>query len=62
MATPVETALTHYAAMSPQTASLVTVGVYPTTLNAVSVQRVATLMSFYGALPHPLTVANMIFR
>jgi NitT/TauT family transport system substrate-binding protein len=61
-ATPVQTALTDYARMTKETASLVTVGDYPTTLNAVSVQRVATLMSFYGALPHPLSVANMIFK
>jgi NitT/TauT family transport system substrate-binding protein len=60
-ATPVE-ALTHYASMSRQTASLVTMGVYPTTLNAANLQRVATLMSFYGALPHTLSVANMIFK
>jgi NitT/TauT family transport system substrate-binding protein len=62
MATPVEAALANYAGMTRQTASLVTMGVYPTTLNAASLQRVATLMSFYGALPHTLSVANMIFR
>jgi NitT/TauT family transport system substrate-binding protein len=56
------TALTHYAGMSYQTASLITVGAYPTSLRVASLQRVADLMSFYGALPHPLDVAHMIFR
>ncbi len=56
-----EAALTHYARMSDQTASLITMGTYPTTLKAASLQRVADLMSFYGALPHPLDVANMTF-
>jgi NitT/TauT family transport system substrate-binding protein len=62
MATPVEAALTHFTGMTPQTASLVTVGVYPTTLNTANLQRVADLMSFYGALPHALNVAPMTFR
>jgi NitT/TauT family transport system substrate-binding protein len=61
-ATPVVAALTHYASMPQQTASLVTMGEYPTALNTANLQRVATLMSFYGALPHALSVANMIFR
>jgi NitT/TauT family transport system substrate-binding protein len=61
-ATPVEAALRHYAGMPAETASLVTIGVYPTGLNAANLQRVADLMNFYGALPQPLTVANMVFR
>jgi hypothetical protein len=48
--------------MSRQTASLITVGAYPTSMKVASLQRVADLMSFYGALPHPLDVAHMIFR
>jgi NitT/TauT family transport system substrate-binding protein len=59
---PLAAALTHYAGMSRQTASLVTVGTYPTTLKAISLQRVADLMSFYGALPRPLDVAHMILH
>jgi len=48
--------------MSRQTASLITVGTYPTALKVASLQRVADLMSFYGALPQPLNVSQMIFR
>jgi NitT/TauT family transport system substrate-binding protein len=54
-------ALTRYTGMNHQTASLIGVGVYPTSLSVASLQRVADLMSFYGALPHPLDVAHMIF-
>jgi NitT/TauT family transport system substrate-binding protein len=57
----VKVALTHYMGMSRQTASLITVGVYPTSLKVSSLQRVADLMSFYGALPRPLDVAHMVF-
>jgi len=59
---PLNSALTHYAGMSHQTASLITVGVYPTSLRVTSLQRVADLMSFYGSLPHPLDVSKMVFR
>jgi NitT/TauT family transport system substrate-binding protein len=57
-----DAALPHSAGMGSETASLITVGSYPTTLKASSLQRVADLMSFYGALPRPLDVAQMIFR
>jgi NitT/TauT family transport system substrate-binding protein len=60
-AVPREAALTHYEGMSDQTASLITMGTYPTSLKAASLQRVADLMSFYGALPRPLEVAHMTF-
>lgn len=56
-----EAALTHYAGMGHQAAVLATVGVYPTSLSIASLQRVADLMSFYGALRRPLDVAHMIF-
>jgi len=48
--------------MDKQTASLITVGAYPTSLKVASLQRVADLMSFYGALTRPLDVSQMIFR
>ena len=57
---PLEAVLTHYAEMSRQTASLITVGQYPTALKVTSLQRVADLMSFYGALTHPLAVSHML--
>jgi NitT/TauT family transport system substrate-binding protein len=59
---PLNSALTHYAGMSRETASLITMGVYPTSLKVSSLQRVADLMSFYGSLPHPLDVSSMVFR
>ena len=59
---PLDNALTRSAGMSRETASLITVGVYPTSLKVASLQRVANLMSFYGALPRPLDVPGMIFR
>jgi NitT/TauT family transport system substrate-binding protein len=57
---PLEAALTHYAGMDKETASLITVGQYPTALKVTSLQRVANLMSFYGALPRPLIVSHML--
>jgi NitT/TauT family transport system substrate-binding protein len=59
---PLNNALTHYAGMSRETAALITVGVYPTSLRVTSLQRVADLMSFYGSLPRPLDVSTMVFR
>jgi NitT/TauT family transport system substrate-binding protein len=59
---PLNSALTHYAGMSRETAALITVGVYPTSLKVSSLQRVADLMSFYGSLPRPLDVSQMVFR
>jgi NitT/TauT family transport system substrate-binding protein len=59
---PLNNALTHYAGMSREAASLITVGVYPTSLKVSSLQRVADLMSFYGSLPRPLDVSRMVFR
>jgi len=46
--------------MGRETASLITVGQYPTALKVTSLQRVADLMSFYGALRHPLVVSHML--
>lgn len=59
---PLNNALTHGMGMSRETASLITVGVYPTSLRVASLQRVADLMSFYGSLTRPLEVSQMIFR
>jgi NitT/TauT family transport system substrate-binding protein len=57
---PLQAVLTHYAGMNRQTAALITVGQYPTALKVTSLQRVADLMSFYGALTHPLVVSHML--
>jgi NitT/TauT family transport system substrate-binding protein len=60
ISTPVQAALENYAAMDKQTASLVTIGSYPTTLAQGNVQRVANLMFFYGSLQTPLIVSGMV--
>src|SRR5215472_930569 len=57
---PLQAVLRHYAGMSRETASLITVGQYPTALKVTSLQRVADLMSFYGALDRPLVVSHML--
>jgi len=46
--------------MTMQSASLVTIGSYPTTLNAASLQRVADLMFNAEILTHSLNVRSMI--
>jgi NitT/TauT family transport system substrate-binding protein len=45
-----------------QSASLITIGSYPTTLNAASMQRVADLMFNFEVLPRALNVRSMIPR
>jgi NitT/TauT family transport system substrate-binding protein len=59
---PVQSALSHFDGMSPQIASLITLGLYPTSLKVTSLQRISSLMSFYGALRRTLVVSNMIFK
>jgi NitT/TauT family transport system substrate-binding protein len=59
---PVQAALASDEHMGAQTASLVTLGVYPTSLKASNLQRVASLMSSFNLLNPPLNVAKMIFR
>jgi NitT/TauT family transport system substrate-binding protein len=57
---PLQAAFRHYAGMNRETASLITVGQYPTALKVTSLQRVADLMQFYGALTTPLNVSHML--
>ena len=57
---PEQVVLAHFPEMSMQSASLVTIGAYPTTLDAASLQRVATLMFNSGVLAkNLLDVASM---
>jgi NitT/TauT family transport system substrate-binding protein len=58
---PVQATLQHLGGWTKETAALVTLGSYPTSVSAAELQRVATLMSFYG-VPAPLTVSGMIFH
>jgi NitT/TauT family transport system substrate-binding protein len=61
MAGPVQTALTRYAHLDTRTASLVTLGTYPTSLQVPDLQGLANLMFTFGVLPKgPLTVSSMI--
>jgi NitT/TauT family transport system substrate-binding protein len=60
---PVQSALMHYAGMGVQTASLVTLGTYPTALGVPDLQRVANLMFKFNAfttLQGPLVVSSML--
>jgi len=57
---PVEGVLAHNSGMSMETASLVTIGAYPTSLDAASLQRVAGLMFNFGVLVRTLDVAGMV--
>jgi NitT/TauT family transport system substrate-binding protein len=56
---PVEAVLAEHSGMSMDIASLVTVGAYPTSLDAASLQRVADLMFSFGVLVRTLDVAGM---
>ena len=64
MTTPVQGALMHFTGLTVQTASLVTLGTYPTALQAPDLQRVASLMfNFNAQAPNTtgtLTVSSMI--
>ena len=64
--TPVQGALMHFTGLTVQTASLVTLGTYPTALQAPDLQRVASLMfNFNAQAPNTtgtLTVSSMIAR
>ena len=57
---PVEAVLAHNSGMSMETASLVTIGAYPTSLDAASLQRVADLMFNFGLLGQTLNVGGMV--
>jgi NitT/TauT family transport system substrate-binding protein len=48
--------------MGTQTAALVTLGVYPTSLKAGNLQRVASLMSSFNRLTPPVNVASLLFH
>ena len=61
-AAQVQTVLASDEHMGSQTAALVTLGVYPTSLKASSLQRVAALMSEFNRLNTPITVSSLIFH
>ncbi|MGQ0837030.1 ABC transporter substrate-binding protein [Actinokineospora sp.] len=51
-----------HAKIDQQTANLVTLSNYPTSLEPIRIQRVANLMAEFGALKDPLDVRTMIFN
>jgi len=55
-------AIARYAGMNPQTAALVTIGDYQTSLDVGSLQRVANLLADFGVIAKPLNIESMIFR
>lgn len=59
---PVRTVLASGPGMTPQSASLVTIGAYPTTLDAASPERVESLMFNFEMLSTALNVQRMILR
>jgi NitT/TauT family transport system substrate-binding protein len=58
----VQDILASYTAIDPPTASLITLGVYPTSLNADRVQLLADLMFQSGVISRPVTVQPMALR
>lgn len=59
----VESLLPGYAKISPETAALVEIGTYPTTLDASRLQRVAGLMKANGELPQgEFDIKSMLFQ
>jgi NitT/TauT family transport system substrate-binding protein len=61
-ASGLRTVLTHYSGMNTQTASMVTVGVYPSSVNVGGVQRVAQLMYNFSMISGDVNVSSMIFH
>ena len=59
---PVQTVLRGYAGLTQQEAALVTVGTYPISTIAASLQRTADLMNTEGMIRYRLNVAAMIVR
>lgn len=58
----VEELVTEYAKVDKQTASLMKIGTWPTTLEPTRLQRVADLMKTYGVLTQPFDVKSLIFK
>jgi NitT/TauT family transport system substrate-binding protein len=63
---PVRAALQHSIGMSGSDASLVTLGIYPTSMNASDLQRVVSLMFFFNTIKpinnSQLSVQGMVFH
>ena len=62
MAAPLQSALVKSAGLEPQTAAMVTLGTYPTTLSAANLQRVVNLMWTFGTLGSEFNVPAMVAK
>jgi NitT/TauT family transport system substrate-binding protein len=62
MAAPLQTVLTKSAGLKAQTAAMVTLGTYPTTLSAANLQQVSYLLWTFGSLPRQVSVSSMVAR
>jgi NitT/TauT family transport system substrate-binding protein len=62
MAAPLQTALTKSAGLKAQAAAMVTLGTYPTTTSALSLQRVVKLMFDFGSLGENLDVRSIVVK
>jgi NitT/TauT family transport system substrate-binding protein len=58
----VRSVLAHDPQMNVQTAAMITLGVYPTSLNVSGVQQVANLMYSFGMISQALSASSMMFR
>lgn len=58
----VRSVLSHDSKMNTLTAQMVTLGVYPSTLNVNGVQDLDNLMTEFSMLAAPVNVASMVFR
>jgi NitT/TauT family transport system substrate-binding protein len=56
----VEQVLPTYTKIDRQTVALIHLGVYPTTLNPIRLQRVADLMQTFGMLPSTFDVRPLV--
>jgi NitT/TauT family transport system substrate-binding protein len=62
MAAPLQAALTKSAGLKAETAAMVTLGTYPTTLSAANLQRVVNLLFTFSALPHEFSVSSIVAK
>ena len=58
----VRSVLSRYPRMSVQTAAMVTLGVYPTSLNTGGLQQVADLMYSFGMISQAVSARSLLFR
>jgi NitT/TauT family transport system substrate-binding protein len=62
MAAPLQTALTKSERLKAQAAAMVTLGTYPTTTQALNLQRVVNLMFSFGSLPQTFDVKSIVVK